>query len=76
LNLGSSPGLVAYPYGEQPTVPVLLPTELGFATVRVPPLPWRGPHAAPHAVRRTYLPANAIHEWSGLCGNWRTQWFG
>lgn len=77
IHTGYSARLVAYPYGELPTTHALLPDEFGFATVRVPPRPWRqDTRAEPHAIRRTYLPAHSAAQWRPLCVAWRSQWFG
>lgn len=62
------PGVVAYPFGQ---LPLVVPTwlRLGFATGRVPRVPWS---QAPFRIRRDYLHSEgsrvtwrrAIHSWS------------
>ncbi|MGW4245794.1 polysaccharide deacetylase family protein [Nocardia sp. NPDC004722] len=63
--------LFAYPYGAIPAGFELPEDVLGFGTVRSPAQPWT---AAPHAIRRTYLPSNNPEMWGELTRYWKLQW--
>ncbi|MER5891084.1 polysaccharide deacetylase family protein [Streptomyces sp. NPDC001941] len=64
--------LFAYPYGGIPDPAAPLADDvLAFGTVRSPATPWT---AAPHAIRRTYLPSGAEDTWDGLVDHWRAGW--
>ncbi|MGV9308920.1 polysaccharide deacetylase family protein [Nonomuraea sp. NPDC003727] len=69
LAVASPP--LAYPYGLVPSVPAVPSRTLAFGTVKAAPLPWL---AAPHAIRRTYLPVGHHRLWPALCREWRDQW--
>lgn len=69
---GAEPDLFAWPYGDLPLSPGVLPeTTLGFGTVRCAPRPWT---EAPHEIRRTYLPRGHTDLWAPLVRGWEQQW--
>jgi len=70
-RLPSMPDWLAYPYGEvlQPGV-VRLPS-LCFGSVKAPARSW---DAAPHEIRRTYLPADEPRRWDHCLNEWRRTW--
>ncbi|HEY0804911.1 MAG TPA: polysaccharide deacetylase family protein, partial [Pseudonocardiaceae bacterium] len=72
-HTGQTPTTFAYPYGLVPEHPVLPKGVLGFGTVKSAAVPWL---AAPHRVRRTYLPVDGTDRWQSLATGWRRQWFG
>jgi peptidoglycan/xylan/chitin deacetylase (PgdA/CDA1 family) len=62
----------AYPYGAVPAADPVPPEVFAFGTVKAPARPWT---AAPHGIRRTYLPAGDVAAWPALVTGWRRQWF-
>ncbi|WP_067461622.1 polysaccharide deacetylase family protein [Actinomadura macra] len=71
-RLGDPRPPLAYPYGMPPTGAAVPPGTLAFGTVKARPRPWT---AAPHDVRRTYLPVGREQLWPRLCREWRQQWW-
>jgi peptidoglycan/xylan/chitin deacetylase (PgdA/CDA1 family) len=72
-KLGVQPRLLAYPYGQLPTiVPFIVQELIVFGTVKALPRPW---NEARHNIRRTYLPADSVSLWNILVKNWYWQWF-
>ncbi|GAA2127408.1 polysaccharide deacetylase family protein [Actinomadura napierensis] len=71
-RLGDPAPPLAHPYGLRPAAGAVPDGVLAFGTVKAPPLPWT---AAPHDVRRTYLPVGREESWPRLCRDWRRQWW-
>ncbi|WP_280477219.1 polysaccharide deacetylase family protein [Nocardia asiatica] len=69
---GEPTALFAYPYGLVPTGTVLGPDVLGFSTIKAEPTAW---DAAPHRIRRTYLPTHSPDSWPVLVREWKRQWY-
>lgn len=64
--------LFAYPYGLLPNDFTYFDKDtIAFGTVKSPMRDWR---LFPHAIRRTFLPAQNQNTWTRLVKGWRTSW--
>ncbi len=73
-HLGTPPSLLAYPYGSVPADAARMSVfrdRLCFGTVRSPARAW---DAAPHEIRRTYLPFDSPQTWEALVDGWVSSW--
>jgi peptidoglycan/xylan/chitin deacetylase (PgdA/CDA1 family) len=68
--LPGAPDWLAYPYGELPPGDLRFPS-LCFGSIKAAARPW---NAAPHQVRRTYLPADEPERWEFCITEWRRAW--
>lgn len=66
-RLPGAPDWFAYPFGELPARKLRLPS-LCFGSIKAPARPW---DAAPHEIRRTYLPADESPRWEHCITEWR-----
>jgi peptidoglycan/xylan/chitin deacetylase (PgdA/CDA1 family) len=70
-RLPGAPDWLAYPFGELPTAAGVRLPSLAFGSIKAPARPW---NAAPHEIRRTYLPADEPQRWSRCLTEWRRPW--
>ncbi|MFB4306218.1 polysaccharide deacetylase family protein [Actinomadura sp. GTD37] len=70
-RLGDPAPPLAHPYGLRPAPGAVPDAVQAFGTVKAAPRPWT---AAPHDIRRTYLPTGREPLWARLCREWRQQW--
>jgi peptidoglycan/xylan/chitin deacetylase (PgdA/CDA1 family) len=70
-RLPGSPDWLAYPFGELPGPGILRLPSLCFGSIKAPARAW---DAAPHEIRRTYLPADDRRRWSRCMTGWSQAW--
>jgi peptidoglycan/xylan/chitin deacetylase (PgdA/CDA1 family) len=70
-RLPGAPDWLAYPFGELPGPGDIRLPSLCFGSVKAPARAW---DAAPHEIRRTYLPADEPQRWDRCMTEWRRAW--
>lgn len=70
-RLPGTPDWLAYPFGDVPTCGSVRLPSLCFGSIKALVRPW---NAAPHAIRRTYLPADEPQRWNRCMTEWTRAW--